>query len=143
MSPRAACRLERLGFDTVYDYAAGKVDWMAAGLPTVRSEPGPRRAIDAVDRHPPTCAPDALVGSLNGQAAIVLNDAGVVLGRVRAGQQPNDAVTAEAVMEPGPATVRAHEPLDALLARMAQRHVREMIVTTPEGMLLGVVLHPA
>src|SRR5712691_518454 len=36
MSPRAAWRLERLGFTPVYDYALGKVDWMAAGLPSVR-----------------------------------------------------------------------------------------------------------
>jgi CBS domain-containing protein len=42
-------------------------------------------------------------------------------------------------MEPGPATVRAHEPLDALLDRMTGRDVAEMIVTTPEGELLGVV----
>src|SRR5229473_8085608 len=32
MSPRAATRLEQLGFD-VYDYALSKVDWMARGLP--------------------------------------------------------------------------------------------------------------
>jgi CBS domain-containing protein len=42
-------------------------------------------------------------------------------------------------MEPGPATVRAHEPLPPLLERMARRQVDEMIVTTPEGELLGVV----
>src|SRR5229473_6606199 len=32
MSPRAAARLEQLGFE-VYDYALSKVDWMAHGLP--------------------------------------------------------------------------------------------------------------
>jgi CBS domain-containing protein len=42
-------------------------------------------------------------------------------------------------MEPGPATVRAHEPLPPLLERMARRQVDEMIVTTPDGELLGVV----
>src|ERR1700681_849107 len=31
MSPRAATRLEQLGFD-VYDYALSKIDWMAHGL---------------------------------------------------------------------------------------------------------------
>ena len=36
MSPRAAWRLESLGFARVYDYVAGKADWMAAGLPTER-----------------------------------------------------------------------------------------------------------
>ncbi len=34
MSPRAAWRLESLGFHDVYDYVDGKLDWMAAGLPT-------------------------------------------------------------------------------------------------------------
>jgi hypothetical protein len=33
MSPRAAARLESLGFKQVYDYAAGKTDWGSAGLP--------------------------------------------------------------------------------------------------------------
>ena len=63
MSPRAASRLERLGFEPVYDYVSGKVDWMAAGLPTVRAHPSPRRAIDAIDT-PVTCAPDTPLGDL-------------------------------------------------------------------------------
>jgi hypothetical protein len=33
MSPRAAWRLESIGFTQVYDYAAGKADWGSAGLP--------------------------------------------------------------------------------------------------------------
>ncbi len=33
MSPRAAWRLEATGFGPVYDYAAGKADWLAADLP--------------------------------------------------------------------------------------------------------------
>jgi CBS domain-containing protein len=42
-------------------------------------------------------------------------------------------------MQPGPTTVRANEVLDPLLARMAKRSVAEMLVTTPEGRLLGIV----
>lgn len=34
MSPRAASRLETLGFAHVYDYVLGKADWLARGLPT-------------------------------------------------------------------------------------------------------------
>ena len=34
MSPRAAARLESLGFTKVYDYEAGKSDWLASPLPT-------------------------------------------------------------------------------------------------------------
>src|SRR5688572_23586838 len=33
MSPRAASRLETLGFEQVYDYVAGKADWGSGGLP--------------------------------------------------------------------------------------------------------------
>jgi len=33
MSPRAASRLESLGFEDVWDYTAGKAEWSAFGLP--------------------------------------------------------------------------------------------------------------
>lgn len=32
-SPRAAKKLDRLGYREVFDYEAGKVDWKEAGLP--------------------------------------------------------------------------------------------------------------
>ncbi len=144
MSPRAAWRLERFGF-TTYDYVAGKVDWMAAGLPTVRADTSERRALDAVDRDPATCPPEAPVGDVAALVAIhgsvLVTHQGVLLGRIRArhitGVHP--ATPVEDVMEPGPATVRANEPLDALLERMAAKHVEEMIVTAPDGQLLGVI----
>lgn len=144
MSPRAAWRLERLEYQAVYDYAAGKVDWMAAGLPTVRADESERRASDAADRSPPTCTPDTRLDALRpdptGKAVIVVNDQQIVLGRIKPRSTSADPSTlAEAVMETGPTTVRAHEPLTPLLERMTRRKVREIIVTTPEGRLLGVV----
>ena len=35
-SPEAARRLEDLGYQRVYDYEAGKMDWKEAGLPVER-----------------------------------------------------------------------------------------------------------
>ena len=32
-SPKAAERMEQLGYEHVFDYEAGKIDWQAAGLP--------------------------------------------------------------------------------------------------------------
>ncbi len=32
-SPKAAGKLEELGYQDVYDYSAGKMDWREAGLP--------------------------------------------------------------------------------------------------------------
>lgn len=139
MSPRAAWRLERLGF-VVYDYALGKVDWLAAGMPTVRANESEQRAIDVADRSPATCVPEHPVATID-SPLLVVNAEGIVLGRVGAGSHPPDAV-AESVMEPGPATVRAHEPLVPLLERMEKRNVSEIIVTNPEGRLLGVVHRP-
>jgi CBS domain-containing protein len=133
----------------VYDYGPGKVDWMAAGLPTVRVDASQPRALDAADRMPPTCRPDQLLRELAGgtptTTMVVVNEQRIVLGRLRAGTGTGTGATTdgrtrvEDVMEPGPATVRAHEPLPPLLERMARRQVDEMIVTTPEGELLGVV----
>lgn len=147
MSPRAAWRLERLGYEPVHDYVAGKVDWMAAGLATIRADPSEPRALDAADRDPPTCSPESLVdravASTPGATLVVVNEQRIVLGRLR----PNTAgaggrTRVEDVMEIGPTTVRAHEPLVPLLERMARRQVDEVIVTTPEGELLGVVHLP-
>lgn len=142
MSPRAAWRLERLGFGPVYDYTLGKVDWMAAGLPTVRADPSARRAIDETDCDPPTCAADALVRDVEvtDRSVLVINEDRIVLGRLSPGFQPaNGDVRVEEIMEPGPTTVRAHEPLEALRQRMTKRNVEEIIVTTPDGQLLGTV----
>ncbi|HSH60990.1 MAG TPA: CBS domain-containing protein [Acidimicrobiales bacterium] len=69
----------------------------------------------------------------------VVNADDVVLGRVPANRPAEPARLAEDVMQPGPRTVRAHEPLDPLLQRMAERGVGEVLVTTPEGRLLGVL----
>ena len=137
MSPRAAWRLERFGL-TVHDYAPGKVDWLAAGLPTVRADSSVLRALDAADRDPPTCSPDAVLEGDPPDAVLVVNEHRIVLGRIWPGTAADGAV-AEDVMEPGPTTVRAHEPLDELTKRMRSRHVAEMVVTTPEGRLVGVI----
>jgi CBS domain-containing protein len=150
MSPRAAWRLEQLGFSTVYDYTAGKVDWLAAGQPTEGPGPTAPRVRTTLDADVPRCRLDAEAGEAvsGAQAAgwpvcIVVNDAGVVAGRLRVGKiATDDGRRAEDAMEPGPATIRAHDDLAATLARMADRHVGLLLVTTPEGTLLGALRAP-
>lgn len=143
MSPRAACRLEGFGF-TVYDYAAGKVDWIAAGWPTEGTASTAGRVLHAVDRDVPTCAPaDRLDGVRarfpGAEVCVVVNDQRVVLGRLRFDRLGATGGTAEDVMQPGPATIRTHEDLDATLDRMAKRRVTGLLVTTPDGELLGLI----
>jgi CBS domain-containing protein len=144
MSPRAAWRLERFGYDPVYDYSVGKVDWLAAGLPTEGTGDRSGRVGNVMDRSVPTCGPDDgvtdVVARVGPQLCIVVNERGIVLGRLRLDRLADgEARTAEDVMEPGPATVRANEDLAETLERMRTRKVGSLIVSTPEGVLLGVV----
>ena len=55
MSARAAWRLESLGFTQVYDYVAGKLDWLAAGLTSEGSNAQQPRAGDVARSDVPTC----------------------------------------------------------------------------------------
>src|SRR6266511_5640158 len=144
MSARAAWRLEALGVAGVYRYAAGKADWLAAGLPTQATT---LRA-DAVARADvPTCAPDDRVDVVarRGRQAgwdhcIVVNAERVVMGRLR-----RDALDAgpdtlvEQVMEEGLIIIRASEELTGLVKRMRDRKVSSIVVTNPDGQLLGVL----
>ncbi|MFP5325929.1 MAG: CBS domain-containing protein [Acidimicrobiia bacterium] len=145
MSPRAACRLERLGFE-VYDYVLSKVDWLAAGLPTERAERAAPRVSLVLETNVATCPPTALVRDLRAASDarewIVVTEERVVLGRLRIEGDSDPDVTAEEVMHPGPTTVRAHEDLAKTWERMTARKVKSILVTTPEGVLLGVVDAP-
>ena len=147
MSARAAWRLESLGFDRAFRYGAGKADWLAAGLPTDGPEAATPRAGDAVSRDAPTCALDDRLGDVRARlrdsgwtSCIVVNGRRVVLGRLRgAALESPDTETVESVMEPGPATVRPSEPLRELVERMQRRKVATIVVTTPDGVLVGVL----
>src|SRR4051812_45142472 len=115
MSPRAACRLETLGFERVYDYVGGKADWLANGLPREGETAGVPYAGELVDIHPPACRLDTPVGDLRALLAgsrygfaLVLSAGRVLLGRVRRSALKNasEGAVAEDVMEGGPSTVR-------------------------------------
>jgi hypothetical protein len=54
MSPRAAWRLETLGFERVYHYVGGKADWLAHALPREGQDLVPY-AGELVEPEPPTC----------------------------------------------------------------------------------------
>lgn len=136
MSPRAAWRLERMGFE-VYDYVSGKADWLAAGLPTVAGSTRPARVAGQLSEAR-TCPPDAPAADAAGY--VVVNERGVVLGVVP-DDPPTDAdqtATAEDVMKPGPSTERADADPDDLRTRMAASGKDSYLITTPDGVLLGV-----
>src|SRR5213593_4649822 len=131
MNARAAWRLEVIGFPRVYRYAPGKADWKAAGLTTEGSH-RPLRAIDVLRRDPPTCRPADPVAHAVRTAqdrdwptvCMVVNEAGVVLGRLRRDAlDPASTSTVLEIMEAGPTTIRADEDLAGLVERMQRRKV--------------------
>jgi hypothetical protein len=144
MSPRAACRLAELGFTEVYDYVAGKVDWLARGLQTEGTNPQPRLVGKIRDdvvtcslADDPAVVRDRIEASPYG-FALVVSSRRVLLGRLRRSALDR-AGTIEELMEPGPSTVRPTADPAQLARRLAAGDLRTAVVTTPDGELLGVV----
>src|ERR1700716_4331713 len=89
MSPRAACRLATLGYD-VYDYAPGKLDWMAHGLPIEGTDAGRATAVRLLREDVAICGLDDSAEEVARRIddsqygfALALAPGRVVLGRVR------------------------------------------------------------
>jgi Mg/Co/Ni transporter MgtE len=152
LSPRAACRLETLGFERVYDYVPGKVDWLARGLPTEGENAGEPRAGSFARDDVVTCDLEASVGDVREQIlgsaygfGLVVATGGTLLGRLRksALEDADPSARAEDVMEPGPTTVRCDTSAAELRTRLEERDLRTAIVSTPEGLLVGVVRREA
>jgi hypothetical protein len=95
----------------------------------------------------PTSAPeeDAVAAAQRARAAgwdasVIVTDAGLILGRLLV-RDATPGHTAEYDMEPAPATIRPSEELQPVYERMARSGTRRLIVSTPEGVLLGVLEH--
>jgi hypothetical protein len=143
MSPRAAWRLDSLGYDA-YDYAAGKADWLAFGLP---AEGFALLAGAALTTEVPTCGFQDRLGDVRGALEaspwgmlVALNAEGVVMGRLnRPALDAADDVPVEQLMREGPTTVRPSEELGPLVHRMHHADVDAVLVTSSDGRLLGVL----
>ena len=138
-------RLDLLGFEHVYLYGGGKEDWFAHALPMEGERAKQPQAKDVARRDVPTCGLNEPVGEAHRRAqaagwevCIVVAEGGVVLGRLRrdAWNTP-PATPAEDIMENGPTTVRPDELLGPLVERMQKRKVASILVTTPDGVLIG------
>lgn len=147
MSPRAAWRLENIGFARVFDYAAGKADWFASGLPREGKVASVPTIGDAARKDVPTCGLGDSVGEAYDRAkksgwetCVVVNDERVVLGLLRNGELESDpATTVEQVMRSGPTTFRPNVPVEKMAERMRRRGAPTVLVTTPDGRLVGLL----
>jgi rhodanese-related sulfurtransferase len=141
LSPRAAWRLEHLGFSDAFDYAVSKMDWLARG----RDYEGTADLVTRhLDRDVARCTPATPLDEVRaavGRAGIcvVTNEAGIVFGAVDAKTlSSREGSTAEGVMRPGVSTVRPSEERDKLDERLTSHKIERIVVTDLEGKLLGL-----
>jgi rhodanese-related sulfurtransferase len=145
LSPRAAHRLEQLGFDEVYDYVASKAAWLAMGLPGEGLLLDEDRALARVHLDVPRLKPDAVIGDLvqaigEWDVAVVVDGDDVVLGVLRreACALPAD-VEVVSVMQSGPPTVRPSISIRELAQSMDDDGQRHILVTNLDGTLVGLI----
>jgi rhodanese-related sulfurtransferase len=147
LSPRAAARLETLGFERIYDYVAGKTDWGSAGLPVEGDEGSETRAGAHVWTDVPTCRLDDRLRDVcerlqetGSDTCFVVDERRVVLGRIgRRAIRNREDVTAEEAMTPGPTTIRPSARLRNAVERMQRRNLTGFPVTTLDGRLIGLL----
>jgi predicted transcriptional regulator len=146
VSPRAASRLESLGFLRVYDYAAGKADWGSYGLPLDGHADSSTRVSGIAATDVPTCRLDELVADVSARLrddwdiCVVTNDADVVLGLLRRGAlRSNRRTRVEDALKPGPSTIRPSARLEAITKRLHDQNLTRIIVTRSDGVLFGVL----
>jgi CBS domain-containing protein len=148
MSPRAAARLESLEFREVYEYKAGKSDWMAAGLPTEGTNAGRPRAGDVARNDVPVCRLKDRLGDVRDRvrasgwnAAVVVNDERIVLGLLRAKELEKDGdLLIEQAMRPAPSTFRPNVLIGEMAKFMVEHDVESSPVTTSDGKLVGLLV---
>ncbi|MBV8950465.1 MAG: CBS domain-containing protein [Actinobacteria bacterium] len=145
LSARAAARLEDLGIGDVHRYVGGLADWRGAGLPTEGREGGVLRAGTIARRDVPTARTAETMADVAGRVGpyrtepvVVVDDDGVVLGLLPGEALHDRAALVADLLEDGPVTVRADEPLHDLAALMLKLDLTSVLVTDPDGRLLGL-----
>jgi rhodanese-related sulfurtransferase len=146
LSARAAWRLESIGFQEVYRYTPGKVDWLAAGWDTEGTHAKKSRIKQMLQKDVPTCSLRERLEDVksrrrpNQDMCIVLNDRNIVMGVIQGETwDANPQARVLDIMQTGPRTLRPDlDPKDAeKILRTAE--TTSAIVTTSDGELLGII----
>jgi Mg/Co/Ni transporter MgtE len=134
-----------LGFRSVADLADGKAAWLAGGLPGEGLLDDGQRAGAASRVDVPRVGAEATMQDVadrlgSWELIAVTADDGTLVGVVRAeaAAGPGDRAVA-AVMQTGPATVRPSISRRELAQSMDDDGQAHVLVTTPEGRLIGLV----
>jgi CBS domain-containing protein len=132
----------------VYDYEAGKLDWLAAGLPSEGTNAQRPRAGDVARRDVPTCHLDERLGDVRERAreagwdaCVVLNEERVVFGLLRSKELASGPdLRVEEAMRPGPSTFRPFVSIEEMAAFMIEHDLESSPITKSDGRLVGLLL---
>jgi predicted transcriptional regulator len=132
----------------VYDYVDGKLDWMAAGLPTEGTNAKLPRAGSTAHKDAPTCGLKDRLGDVRDRvraqgwdSVVVVNEGRVVLGLLRSAELDKDAdLLIERAMRPGPSTFRPYVSLHEMAHFMVEHKLDNAPITTSDGRLVGLLL---
>jgi CBS domain-containing protein len=132
----------------VADYAEGKLDWLAAGLPIEGSMAAVPRAAQVARRDVPTCRLGERLGdvrdrvrSAGWEACVVVTERSVVLGLLRSDELDRDPdLPIERVMRPGPSTFRPNVPIEEMAGYMTHHDLPSSPITTSDGRLVGLLV---
>jgi CBS domain-containing protein len=131
----------------VFDYEDGKLDWLAAGLPSEGTNAQRPRAGDVARTDVPTCRLDERLGDVRDRArkagwdaCVVLNEERVVFGLLRSKElQANPDLRIEEAMRPGPSTFRPFVSIEEMAAFMMEHDLDSSPITTSDGRLVGLL----
>jgi Mg/Co/Ni transporter MgtE len=134
-------------FGQVYDYVSGKLDWLAAGLPTDGTNAQKPRAAEVARKDVPTCRVDERIGDVQERVraagwdvCVVVSETNVVLGLLRQKELSADAdAEVEAAMLAGPSTFRPFVPIEEMATYMVEHKMESAPITTSDGRLVGVL----
>ena len=132
----------------MYDYVDGKLDWMAAGLPTEGTNALLPRAGSTARKDVPTCGLKDRLGDVRDrvraqgwESVVVVNEERVVLGLLRSAELDKDSdLVIERAMRPGPSTFRPYVSLHEMAHFMVEHKLENTPITTSDGRLVGLLL---
>jgi CBS domain-containing protein len=130
---------------TVRRYFGGKADWFANGLPAEGSLTSLPRIAALADTTVPTCQLGDTIGAVRARAehsglCVVVNKERVVLGMLREKELKSDpALLVDDVMDPSPSTYRPNVSVDEMAQHLTTRTARRVLVSTADGILIGLL----
>jgi predicted transcriptional regulator len=147
MAPRAAARLRSLGFEEVYEYKSGKLDWMAAGLLVEGESSKHPRAGEVARKDAIVCGLQDRLGdvrdrthSAGSNVAAVVDSDRIVLGLLRAKQLEMDPdLQVDKAMRTGPSTFRPYVPIKEMADYLVEHELDSSPITTSDGKLVGML----